>query len=163
MTQTKTHPKSYPQTGVRTNQTENTPKPKPEPIREGCCCCHFKPSTSVNVCRLLFCSVCSCLFASVSCFPFSFCLSLCLPIYLPVALSLFLFLLSLSLSIYCPALSSPSEMLWLIRIFVEQCQLVDFVADDLGFVGQRILDLVTELCPPQDTALMLREVIKKKA
>ena len=26
-----------------------------------------------------------------------------------------------------------------------------FVADDLGFLGPGILDLVTELCPPQDT------------
>ena len=35
---------------------------------------------------------------------------------------------------------------------IEQCQMVVFVADDLGFWGPRIPDLVTELCPPQDTA-----------
>ena len=34
----------------------------------------------------------------------------------------------------------------------EQCQMVVFVADDLGFLGPRIPDLVTELCPPQNTA-----------
>ena len=35
---------------------------------------------------------------------------------------------------------------------IEQCQMVVFVADDLGFWGPGILDLITELCPPQDTA-----------
>ena len=30
----------------------------------------------------------------------------------------------------------------------EQCQMVVFVADDLGFLGRGIPDLVTELCPP---------------
>ena len=30
--------------------------------------------------------------------------------------------------------------------------MVGFVADDLGFWGRGIPDLVTELCPPQDTA-----------
>ena len=35
---------------------------------------------------------------------------------------------------------------------VEQCQVVVFVADDLGFLGPGIPDLVTELCPSQDTA-----------
>ena len=37
-----------------------------------------------------------------------------------------------------------------------QCPLLEisevFVADDLGFMGLGIPDLVTELCPPQDTA-----------
>ena len=33
---------------------------------------------------------------------------------------------------------------------LEQCQVVVFVADDLGFLGPGIPDLVTELCPPQD-------------
>ena len=41
--------------------------------------------------------------------------------------------------------------------------MVVFVADDLGFLGPGIPDLLTELCPPQDTAKMLRKVIKKKA
>ena len=36
--------------------------------------------------------------------------------------------------------------------FFEQCQVVVFVADDLGFLGPGNPDLVTELCPPQDTA-----------
>ena len=36
--------------------------------------------------------------------------------------------------------------------FFEQCQVVVFIADDLGFLGPGIPDLVTELCPPQDTA-----------
>ena len=35
---------------------------------------------------------------------------------------------------------------------LEQCQMVVFVADDLGFLWPGIPDLVTELCPPQDTA-----------
>ena len=35
---------------------------------------------------------------------------------------------------------------------IEQCQMVVLVADDLGFLGRGIPDLVTELCPPQDTA-----------
>ena len=35
---------------------------------------------------------------------------------------------------------------------LEQCQMVVFVADDLGFLGPGIPDLVTELCPLQDTA-----------
>ena len=30
--------------------------------------------------------------------------------------------------------------------------MVVFVADDLGFLGRGIPDLVTDLCPPQDTA-----------
>ena len=34
----------------------------------------------------------------------------------------------------------------------EQCQVVVFIADDLGFLGPGSPDLVTELCPPQDTA-----------
>ena len=34
----------------------------------------------------------------------------------------------------------------------EQCQMVNFVADALGFLGPGTPDLVTELCPPQDTA-----------
>ena len=41
------------------------------------------------------------------------------------------------------------------RIFemkIEQCQMVVVIADVLGFWGPGILDLVTELCPPQDTA-----------
>ena len=37
------------------------------------------------------------------------------------------------------------------------------VADDLGFLGPGIPDLVTELCPPQDSAQKLRKVIDKKA
>ena len=41
--------------------------------------------------------------------------------------------------------------------------MVLFVADDLGFWGAKIPDLVTELCAPQDTAKMLRKVIEKKA
>ena len=41
--------------------------------------------------------------------------------------------------------------------------MVVFVADDLGFLGRGIPDLVTELCPPQDTAQMLRKVIEKQA
>ena len=45
----------------------------------------------------------------------------------------------------------------------ERCQVVVFVADDLGFLGPGIPDLVTELCPPQDTAQMLRKAIEKKA
>ena len=36
--------------------------------------------------------------------------------------------------------------------FFEQCQMVVFVADDLGFLGPGIPDLLTELCPPQNTA-----------
>ena len=47
--------------------------------------------------------------------------------------------------------------------FFEQCQVVVFAADDLGFLGPGSPDLVTELCPPQGTAWMLREVIEKKA
>ena len=34
----------------------------------------------------------------------------------------------------------------------EQCQVVVFVADDLGFLGPGIPDLMTKLCPLQDTA-----------
>ena len=34
----------------------------------------------------------------------------------------------------------------------EQCEVVVFVADDLGFLGPGIPDLMTELCPPRDTA-----------
>ena len=34
----------------------------------------------------------------------------------------------------------------------EQCQVVVFIADDLGFLGPGSPDLMTELCPPQDTA-----------
>ena len=41
--------------------------------------------------------------------------------------------------------------------------MVVFVADGLGFSGPGISDLVTELCPPQNTAYMLRKVIKQKA
>ena len=41
--------------------------------------------------------------------------------------------------------------------------MVVFVADDLGFLGPGIPDLVTELCPLQDTAEMLRKVMEKKA
>ena len=37
-----------------------------------------------------------------------------------------------------------------------------FVADDLGFLGPGIPDLVTELCPPRDTAKMLRKVIEQR-
>ena len=36
--------------------------------------------------------------------------------------------------------------------FFEQCQVVVFIADDLGFLGPGSPDLMTELCPPQDTA-----------
>ena len=36
------------------------------------------------------------------------------------------------------------------------------VADDSGFLGPGIPDLVTEVCPHQDTAQMLREVIQKR-
>ena len=35
--------------------------------------------------------------------------------------------------------------------------MVVFVADELGFLGPGIPELVTELCPPQDTAYVLRE------
>ena len=35
----------------------------------------------------------------------------------------------------------------------EQCQMVVFVADVLGFWGPWIPDLVTELCPPKKTLL----------
>ena len=35
---------------------------------------------------------------------------------------------------------------------IEQCQMVAFVADDLGFWGPGIPDLVTEFCPLQGTA-----------
>ena len=35
---------------------------------------------------------------------------------------------------------------------VEQCQVVVFIADDLGFWGPGSPDLMTKLCPPQDTA-----------
>ena len=35
---------------------------------------------------------------------------------------------------------------------IEQCQVVVFIADDLGFLGPGSPDLMTELCPPQDTA-----------
>ena len=38
------------------------------------------------------------------------------------------------------------------RPFFEQCQVVVFIADDLGFLGPGSPDLMTELCPPQDTA-----------
>ena len=31
-------------------------------------------------------------------------------------------------------------------------QVVVFIADDLGFLGPGSPDLMTELCPPQDTA-----------
>ena len=41
--------------------------------------------------------------------------------------------------------------------------MVVFIADDLGFLGPGIPDLVTELYPPQDTAWMLRNVMEKKA
>ena len=34
----------------------------------------------------------------------------------------------------------------------EQCQVVVFIADDLGFWGPKSPDLMTELCPPQDNA-----------
>ena len=34
----------------------------------------------------------------------------------------------------------------------EQCQVVVFIVDDLGFWGPGSPDLMTELCPPQDTA-----------
>ena len=34
----------------------------------------------------------------------------------------------------------------------EQCQVVVFIADDLGFLGPGSPDLMTELCPPQDAA-----------
>ena len=37
-------------------------------------------------------------------------------------------------------------------VLPEQCQVVVFVADDLGLLGPGIPDIVTELCPPQDTA-----------
>ena len=33
---------------------------------------------------------------------------------------------------------------------VKQCQMMAFVADDLGFLGPGIPDLMTELCPPRD-------------
>ena len=35
---------------------------------------------------------------------------------------------------------------------LEQCQVVVFIADDLGFLGPGSPDLMTELCPPQDAA-----------
>ena len=35
---------------------------------------------------------------------------------------------------------------------VEQCQMEVFVADDLGLLGPGSPDLMTELCPLQDTA-----------
>ena len=35
---------------------------------------------------------------------------------------------------------------------LEQCQVVVFIADDLEFLGPGSPDLMTELCPPQDTA-----------
>ena len=38
------------------------------------------------------------------------------------------------------------------RLKIKQCQVVVFVADDLGFLGPGIPDLMTELCPPRDTA-----------
>ena len=34
---------------------------------------------------------------------------------------------------------------------IRECQVVVFVADDLGFLGPWIPDLVTEFCPPQNT------------
>ena len=39
-----------------------------------------------------------------------------------------------------------------LRACLEQCQVVVFLVDDLGFLGLGIPDLVTELCPPQNTA-----------
>ena len=36
-------------------------------------------------------------------------------------------------------------------ICFEQCQVVVFIVDDLGFLGPGSPDLMTELCPPQDT------------
>ena len=35
---------------------------------------------------------------------------------------------------------------------VEQCQMVVVVADELGFLGPGIPNLVIELCPPQNAA-----------
>ena len=35
---------------------------------------------------------------------------------------------------------------------IEQCQVVVFIADDLGFLGPGSPDLMTELCPLQDAA-----------
>ena len=40
----------------------------------------------------------------------------------------------------------------LFTTILEQRQVVVFVADDLGFLGPGIPDLVTDLCPPRDTA-----------
>ena len=40
---------------------------------------------------------------------------------------------------------------------VEQCQVVVFIADDLGFLGPGSPDLMTELCPPQE---LLRRALK---
>ena len=40
--------------------------------------------------------------------------------------------------------------------------MVVFIADDLGRLGPGIPDLVTELCPSQDTAQVLRKVIEKR-
>ena len=37
-------------------------------------------------------------------------------------------------------------------VLLEQCQVVVFIADDLGFLGPGSPDLMTELCPPQDAA-----------
>ena len=34
----------------------------------------------------------------------------------------------------------------------DHCQVVVFIADVLGFLGPGSPDLMTELCPPQDTA-----------
>ena len=37
-------------------------------------------------------------------------------------------------------------------VAAEQCQVVVFIVDDLGFLGPGSRDLMTELCPPQDNA-----------
>ena len=48
------------------------------------------------------------------------------------------------------------------KAFFEQCQVVVFIADDLGFLGPGSPDLMTELCLPQDTAYMHTKMIEKR-
>ena len=45
----------------------------------------------------------------------------------------------------------PNLTLTLTLTLIEECQVAVFVADDLGFLGPGIPDLVTELRPTQDT------------
>ena len=44
---------------------------------------------------------------------------------------------------------------------LEQCQVVVFVADDLGLLRPETSDLLAELCPSQGTAQMLTQAMYK--